>query len=142
MEFYEKICTKVGAPELFETYKEDFLQSIEDSKELTRVRNKSQEREKELTKAEERDKNFWSKVKVGLGTATTGGLFWYFTAAAAVVAAPVATAVAAPLATAVAVGAPAVATATLITVDEAILVGKILLTVGRWYLGMPYIPVF
>lgn len=42
-------------PELFEKYKPGFLKSIEDRKELARVRNKSQEREKELEKAQKRN---------------------------------------------------------------------------------------
>ena len=42
-------------PELFEKYKPEFLESIEDRKELTRVRNKSQERDKEIEKAQKRN---------------------------------------------------------------------------------------
>ena len=52
------------------------MKSIEDRKELTRVRNKSQERDKEIEKARKRDKEFWDKVKLGakVGTGAVAAL--------------------------------------------------------------------
>ena len=100
LRLFKMLCTGWGAPELSEKYLPKFKQCIEEQKELARVRNRSQDRDKELEKAKKRDKAFWSKVKIGgtaVASAGTVGLFAFLTAPVASVAAPLVT-VAAPVA--------------------------------------------
>ena len=140
MEFYEKFCKRVGAPELFEKYKENFLLSIEDSKELTRVRFKSRELAKELEKAKVRNQTFWNRVKVGAVATTVGaavgtGIFWYLTAAAAVATAPVTAPLAILAITAAPVAAPLMSTVVIEAIAAGSFSGSFLFVLGERYFG-------